>query len=170
MRDESRAWALARLRGLTAPGTISDAVRLGGLVVENVYGGSIQAVRSRARKHWSFRRLAAQPGITLTPIALWRAVSIYLLVQEVPWLARASHLRLSHVRATLSLSSPARERLLLLAEQGRWPKRRVEDESKRLRRAGDSRGHVCDASEPTIGQRLVSQGRLELLGPGLGKL
>lgn len=133
--DNAISWAVARLRVIPPPGTIVDAAKVGRLVIDSVYSGSLDAVRSRSRKTVSLRRLASHPGVQLNAVALWRSVAICELVSRVPWIAGARHLKLSHVRAVLALPEEKQPEVLRQAETERWSKRRVEAAVAEARRS-----------------------------------
>jgi hypothetical protein len=106
--------------------TLDFTLRVGKVVVDSLYDGDLTAWRSRARKDYALRVLAASPDLPLSATALYRALAIYELSQRQPnaW----QHLGVSHLRAVLGLPNETQNHLLSAAEQGQWTVAKLERE------------------------------------------
>jgi len=89
--------------------TLDFTLRVGKVVVDSLYDGDLTAWRSRARKDYALRVLAASPDLPLSATALYRALAIYELSQRQPnaW----QHLGVSHLRAVLGLPNETQNHL-----------------------------------------------------------
>ena len=101
------------------------AIDVGRLVVEKIYRGDSDLVRSRGRNHTGFRRLAAHPRVPFSKSTLWRYVGVYQVALEQPWLVRCQDLTVAHISAVLGLPAPEQERLLRLAADQGWKAKRL---------------------------------------------
>jgi len=127
------------LANLTRGASLELALKVGEIVVHQIYGGDLDALRARGPKDGSFRKLSAHPRLPFSAVTLWRSVAIYELVQRFPGFAKAKHLGVAHLRATLGLPGRVQERLLRAAEVEGWTKDRLEQRAATYRQRGDQR-------------------------------
>lgn len=113
---------------------------VGALIVERLFAGNSELVRVRGRKDRSLRKLAAHPKLPFSAATLWRAVSIYELVQRHPGLVADAKLGVSHLRALARLPRASQEALLSQASSGRWDADRLLAEARKSRSFNPSRG------------------------------
>jgi hypothetical protein len=115
------------INAIAKTATFAFTVRVGKLVIANVYDGDIVAWRHRGPKDQSFRALAMHPNLPMSPSALYRSVAMYELCVRLG-IDNKTYLSTSHLRLVLGLESDVQAKLLGLAERERWPVRRLEDE------------------------------------------
>ena len=120
--------------------TLGLMLDVGALVVERLFGGDFDALRSRGRKDRSLRKLASHPKLPFSAATLWRAIAIYELVRRFPGLVEARCLGVSHLRAVLGLPPPVQERLLRAAESEKWSIDRLEQMAAEYSRDNRGRG------------------------------
>ncbi|MBI5538276.1 MAG: hypothetical protein HY898_36475 [Deltaproteobacteria bacterium] len=113
---------------------------VGALIVERLFAGNAELVRLRGRKDRSLRKLAAHPKLPFSAATLWRAVSIYELVQRHPGLVADAKLGISHLRALARLPRASQEALLRQAVSGQWDADRLLAEARKSRSFDPSRG------------------------------
>jgi hypothetical protein len=131
------------------------AIDVGRLVVEKIYRGDPDLVRSRGRNHTGFRRLAAHPRVPFSRSTLWRYVGVYQIALEQPWLVRCQDLTVAHISAVLGLPAPEQERLLRLAAEQGW-------KAKRLARETQGEGPKRQGSVGSLVRRLERIKKLNL--------
>ncbi len=100
--------------------TLNLALQVGELVVLRLFGGSVDAWQQGGSKRPSYRKLAARPDLALSPSALCRAVSVYVLTERLGGMAQWSHLGASHLQEVLTVPPSAQANLLLRANDERW--------------------------------------------------
>jgi hypothetical protein len=130
---------VSTLANLIRTSKLEFTLKVGAVVVEQIYGGDLDKLRQRGPKDASFRKLAAHPRLPFSAVTLWRSVAIYELIQRLPGLAKAKHLGVAHLRAVLGLSPLVQERLLRAAEMERWSKDRLEVRAAKYRKNGEGR-------------------------------
>jgi hypothetical protein len=116
-----------RLCEISRGATMDLTLEVGEIVYREIYGGSLEALRARGPKDQSLRRLAAHPRLPFSASTLWRAVSVFEVVQRIPAVAASKHVGVTHLRAILGLPHAVQENLLSAAEQGRWTAGEVAD-------------------------------------------
>jgi hypothetical protein len=109
------------------------ALEIGEMVFQRVFNGDERLLRARGKKNSSFRRLAADPELGMSPSSLWRAVAIYELSRRFPELAQYVHTGVGHISVVLGLPEPEQYGLLRAAESQRWTRRRLQREAAQLR-------------------------------------
>jgi hypothetical protein len=137
--DELGERFIENLRGICAAATLQLALRVGQLVIETFYGGSLGLWRTRRKVHPSLRRLAQRRDLPISPSRLYRCVAIYELGQLLPALCTWKRLGASHVRTVLGMPLGDQRHLLESAERESWSVQRLESEVQRLRRDATSR-------------------------------
>ena len=116
--------ALAWLASVGAPGNLHVSAEMGRVVTDLLDSG------------YSFRRLAAHPGVT-SSATLFRAVRIFQLGQVVGGFESFRHVGVGHASCVLTLPSHVQQRLLLAAEQERWSRARLRSEAQQARVAAE---------------------------------
>lgn len=109
------------------------ALEVGEMVFQRVFNGDERLLRARGKKNSSFRRLAADPELGMSPSSLWRAVAIYELSRRFPELTQYVHTGVGHISVVLGLPEPDQYSLLRAAESQRWTRRRLQREAAQLR-------------------------------------
>jgi hypothetical protein len=130
---------LSTLANLVRTSKLEFTLKVGQVVIEQIYRGDLDRLRQRGPKDASFRKLAAHPRLPFSAVTLWRSVAIYELIQRFPGFAKAKHLGVAHLRAVLGLPHSAQERLLRAAETGRWSKDQLEERAAKHRKKGEGR-------------------------------
>lgn len=102
----------ARLAEQGKDATVDQALEIGRMVLDTLYGGDLMAWRSRAAKAHSLRALARRDDLTVSSSGLYRAVALYELAQNLGGLERWSTLGISHLRLVLGLPISEQRRLL----------------------------------------------------------
>lgn len=125
--------AATRIASVRRRHSIATAREVGAIVVEEIYGGDLKALRSRGAKDESLRTLAAHPRLDVSAATLWRAVGVFLLCGRMPGLREPKHLALGHLYAVLGLGEERQERLLRAAEIEHWSRERLEASAGALR-------------------------------------
>lgn len=131
----------AELRAAWREGALQTALRMGEILVTNLYAGDLAAWRARGAKDTSFRRLAERLSHDDSPLSaafLYRACALYELEQRVG-VSALKHLTASHAFAVLGLPDTDQRTLLERAEREGWTTRQLEDAARR-RRPSDGRG------------------------------
>jgi hypothetical protein len=132
---------LDRLKSITRTASIGFALEVGRAVVEGLYQGDPTGWRTRARKDYALRILAASPELPVSASALYRALAIYELHVSTECDVTAwRHLGASHVRAVLGLDTSRQMALLSAAERAGWTVARLEREALQHRSAARIRG------------------------------
>jgi hypothetical protein len=111
---------VAQINRISRTASLEFALRVGAVIIHNVYQGDSQAWRSRSRKMVSFRAIAEHPGLPMTAGSLYRCVAMFELCNRLNAPSRWEHLGASHLRMVLGLDSAAQERMLVAANEGRW--------------------------------------------------
>ncbi|HEX2731394.1 MAG TPA: hypothetical protein VHM70_07315 [Polyangiaceae bacterium] len=109
------------------------ALEVGEAVFRRVFNGDERLLRARGKKNSSFRRLAADPDLGMSPSSLWRAVAIYELSRRFPELVQYTHTGVGHISVVLGLPEPDQYSLLRAGEAQRWTRRRLQREAAELR-------------------------------------
>jgi hypothetical protein len=173
-RDETALieHVVAKLKLLSRQKTLEYTLLVGRLIVETLYKGDIELVRSRGRKESSFRRLANHPELPFSAVSLWRCVATYHLVQTMPEVLAAEHLSATHVRVVLQLPVEQQRDLLNQAESQRWTSHQLEVAVRRTRtpaalggREGRAAGRVMDRALRNLEGALAELGSRQALEP-----
>jgi hypothetical protein len=134
---------VVELNLLCKASTLQFALAVGALVIKRLYSGEVKQFRSRDRKRdISLRRVANHSDLAMSPSMLYGCVAIYELCERIG-IQSWKHVSTSHLRLVLPLQPADQERLLRIAEDDRWPVRRLEEEVAAVRRIsppGMSRG------------------------------
>lgn len=141
--------------------TMKLTLDIGSLVVNRIFDGDLERVRSHGRKDTSFRRLAAYPNLPFSAMRIWRAVGVFDLVSRMPGVANHPHLSVSHLYTVLGLPHQTQEWLLRATVEQRWAVTTL-DQKARKHRAATSRGPRT--ARPVI---LTSLQRVERITEGL---
>lgn len=118
--------ATARIRDLLGGAHLQAALTIGRIVVEEIYDGDITSWRERGPKDTSLRQLAADPRLTISASALFRALGIYELKLRFAEHPMWNILTTCHLRAVLGLPASEQVRLLDLATEGSWTAQALE--------------------------------------------
>lgn len=112
------------------------ALRMGKLIVDRFYGGSLAAWRAHATREVSVRKLARRCGqdLAVTATSLFRAIALYELSDRLG-VSTWKHLSVSHLRTVLGLPEEEQRRLLAEADAQAWTTSRLEAEASKIRRA-----------------------------------
>jgi hypothetical protein len=158
IEDDELNRVVLQLGRLVRTASLEFSLRVGALVIHHFYSGDTDAWRARGPKITSFRRLAAHPGLPMSPGALYRCVAIFELCDRLSAPTRWRNLGASHLRAVLSVDVATQERLLAAANAERWTVRILQSEvnrnkSARLTKKGGRR------SQPPVVKMLRSIGR-----------
>jgi hypothetical protein len=131
------------LRALYNVTGVELMLRIGGLILERLYGGDVDNWRSRGRKDFSFRKLEQHPELPFKASMLSRAVSIYVLARRRPDLTKLQNVSQTHLQEILNLEPDVQDRLLTQVEQEKWSVQKlrsvVHDVIGSTRRAGRRR-------------------------------
>jgi hypothetical protein len=130
-----------RLRDLARTATLELTLRIGEMIVRELYQGDLALWRSHGPKEASFRRLAEFTEPSLSHSSLQRSVALYELHQRLgcPEWAR---LGVSHLRAVLGLPEAEQARLLTEANAQGWTASRLLEEVKGVRQLTASESHA----------------------------
>ncbi len=112
--------AAARISEPMTGTSLDLALRIGRVVVEEVYCGGASPWPQRGPRDASLRQLAADPRITISASALYRAIGLYELKVRFAEHPMWSALTVCHIRAVLGLPEPEQLRLLDLAIRQCW--------------------------------------------------
>lgn len=110
------------------------AAEIGHLVVERLYGGDLQALRSRGEKDASLRKLAQHAELPMSATSLYYALGVYEFLMRRPGIEAHARLTPTHVRAVLALPASDQGRLLQLVEKRSLSVAQLETEVRKLRR------------------------------------
>jgi hypothetical protein len=139
--DSSRLDELsARLADLNRDGNVEQALALGRVVLEVLYGGDLASWRQRGAKAHSLRTLARRTELTVSSSVLYRSVALYELERNLGGLERWSGLGISHLRLVLGLPVSEQRRLLDAASTGAWTVAELEREATAVRRRDSDHG------------------------------
>lgn len=156
--DDELNRVVLQLGRLVRTASLEFSLRVGALVIHHFYCGDTDAWRARGPKITSFRRLAAHPGLPMSPGALYRCVAIFELCDRLSAPSRWRNLGASHLRAVLSVDVATQERLLAAANAERWTVRILQSEVNRNRDA-HSNQKGGRRSQPPVVKMLRSIGR-----------
>ena len=123
VRELRELYCVAGLRLMTSVGKV---------VMERVFGGSVERWHSRGRKDSSFRKLAWHPQLPFSRPTLARAVGIYVLSLRRPDLLELPHLGTSQARELVGLKSDIQDHLICQTVEHRWSVERLREEVHRL--------------------------------------
>ncbi len=130
--SEKIAQLAQQLNELCRTATFELTYKVGKFVIENCFGGSIEAWRRQGVVRASYRTLAKHSELMLSPSALCRAVSIYALSERLGGSDQWKRIGSSHFQEVLSVPSEQQQRQLLrLAESGGWSVARLRAEVQR---------------------------------------
>lgn len=115
-----------RIRDLVAGTHLQMALSIGRIVVEEIYDGDLKSWRRRGPKDPSLRRLAADPRLTISASALYRALGIFELKVRFADHPMWDMLTACHLRAVLGLPESEQCRLLDLATTSAWTSQTLE--------------------------------------------
>ncbi|MCY1059599.1 hypothetical protein [Nannocystis sp. SCPEA4] len=118
--------AATRIGAVIGGTNLQLALAVGRIVIEEVYDGDLSAWRQRGQKDSSLRQLAADPRLTISASALYRAIGIYELKVRLPHHPMWDMLTACHLRAVLGLPEGEQGRLLDLATQNGWTIQAIE--------------------------------------------
>lgn len=126
----------------TGGGTsLEHALTIGRVVVEEVYNGGLSGWRQRGIRDTSLRRLAADPRLTISASALYRAIGLYELKTRLADHPMWQGLTVCHIRAVLGLPEAEQLRLLDLAIEHCWTIHAMDEAAAATReKHGTSRG------------------------------
>jgi hypothetical protein len=142
--DQRRIRDLAvKINEICRSATLDLAYRVGELVIQEIYEGSLEAWAEHGTRSISYRKLAHRGDLIMSPSALCRAVAVYTLCERFGGRESWRHLTASHLQEVLPLPVDQQERLLDIAEAEHWTVARLRAEvSKRRppRRRGGKTG------------------------------
>jgi len=119
--------AAARINEIVGVTSLKLALSVGGIVVEDLYGGELDRWRERGPKEWSLRQLANEPSLSISASALYRAMAIYELRLRMHDHPMWEALSVCHIRAVLGLPEHEQRRLLDLALESQWSAKALEE-------------------------------------------
>lgn len=130
-----------RLCALQEKARLDLVLAIGRIVVEDIYGGDLEHLRSRDRKLHSLRSLAAHPDLPFSATTLYYSVNVYELTERLGGVHAREHLTATHYRLALAVPEEQQADLLNSANEQRWTTRQLEEEASRLqKRVGRSGG------------------------------
>lgn len=118
--------ATTRIRELVGGARLQMALTIGRIVIEEIYDGDLTSWRQRGPKDTSLRHLAADPRLTISASALYRALGIYELKIRYADHPMWKMLTACHLRAVLGLPVSEQTRLLDLATTSGWTTQALE--------------------------------------------
>lgn len=126
----------AKLAAFGKDASVEQAVEVGRLVVERLYGGDLSAWRGRGPKAHSLRTLARRAELPVSSSALYRSIALYELSTRLGGIERwvAAGLGISHLRLVLGLSEPDQRLLLDGAVRKQWTVADLEREAVKVRK------------------------------------
>lgn len=154
----------ARLAQQGKDGSVEQALEIGKLVLDTLYDGDLAAWRSRATKAHSLRALARRDDFSVSSSALYRAVALYELAQNLGGFARWSTLGISHLRLVLGLPIAEQRRLLDAAVAHGWTVAELEREAVAVRKRGPEQ--LGRGGRPRLPRFLKSVNRLRKAAEG----
>jgi hypothetical protein len=131
---------VAKLNELQRTATLEHALRVGRLIVAEMYGGDLGLWRREGEREVSFRRLAERTKVDLnmSPTSLYRSMALFDLCSRLPpelWRDFGA----AHLRAVLGLPQELQVRLLSMAKVHDWSAREIYAQARQVqgrRRAG----------------------------------
>jgi len=100
--------------------SLDHALKVGRVMIEEVYGGDASPWPKRGPRDASLRELAADPRITISASALYRAIGLHELKVRFAEHPMWNTLTVCHIRAVLGLPESEQLRLLDLAIRHCW--------------------------------------------------
>jgi hypothetical protein len=131
--DEEIQEVVRILRTVTGAHSLQAALEVGDIVFRHVFRGDERLLRVRGRKCSSFRKLAADPSLGMSPSSLWRAVAIFELGRRFPEIAQYVHTGVGHISVVLGLPPAEQFRLLRQTEAERWTRRKLQKITTEIR-------------------------------------
>lgn len=136
--DQKLEEVIEQLRDVKRQATFMYALAVGKVVVEQLYGGSVDEWGKRRSEDTSFRRLAnrlrEEEELKLDAAALSRAVGVYELYHRVSQdVVTSQHLKANHYIAVLGLEVKTAEQLLRRADKQRWSVAQLRKEAAKKR-------------------------------------
>ena len=74
---------VAEINAFARAKALETALGVGRLIVDDIYGGDLEAWRDRGRKDASFRKLASRGDCDLSASGLYRSVAVYELCERL---------------------------------------------------------------------------------------
>jgi hypothetical protein len=120
--------------------SVEQAVEIGRLVVERLYGGDLSAWRGRGPKTHSLRTLSRRSDLPVSSSALYRSIALHELSARLGGLSRWAEagLGISHLRLVLGLPEHDQRRLLDAAITHAWTVAELEREAVAVRKHSPS--------------------------------
>lgn len=87
-------------------GNLSKAKRIGSIVVDRFFGGSVQTFQDQHKKHPTYRALAEHPDLVVSFTGLWYAVAVHYHFGSIGE-ETANALTLAHHRVLAHVPEPA---------------------------------------------------------------
>jgi hypothetical protein len=109
------------------------------VIVEELYGGSMNAWRKRGRKCNSLRALAIRTDLPMSATAIYRSVAIYELVTRAGGIGSFSRLTIGHFRAVLSVCPTEQLTYLRAANDEEWTASQLEEKARHDGRENERR-------------------------------
>jgi hypothetical protein len=159
---------VARLNGLCRLQSLELTLAVGQVIVEDLYGGDLDAWRSRGPKDHSFRKLAAHEGLQLSAAVLARSTGIYEMMTRLV-VSTWRHLGPSHLRAALQLPGEAQSAILAQADREGWTATEMERRCREARPRDPEGARPGRRPMPVVVKRLTKVNRLidEALSAGV---
>lgn len=151
---------------------LQAALTIGGIVIDQMYGGDVEAWRSHGEKDASFRKLSMRcrdveggdGKLQMSASSLYRSVAIFALCQQLG-VSGWKHLGVSHLRAVLGLPLDRQRKLLNTAEARAMTAEELEKKVAKLRKTdGAKRGRPA---LPAFVKSIGALGRL--VAPAAGE-
>ena len=127
--DEVLKAVAEKIRTLHRGATLDLAMNIGQIIVDDIFGGDLEAWRAKGAKDASLRKLAADPDLGVSHATLHRFAAVYELTQRLG-VSTWKHLGVSHLRAVLGLPEKEQKRLIDKAEAKGWSVERIEKEAR----------------------------------------
>jgi hypothetical protein len=124
---------VTRLNQICRTATFGLAYQVGELIVRELFDGDIVLWQREGTRRPSYRELAKNGDLMLSPSALCRAVSVYALSERLGGCDKWRHLSVSHLQEVLSLPECEQEKLLESAEMQGWSVVRLRAEARGAR-------------------------------------
>jgi len=136
-----------RLNAVCRTATLDFVIKVGSLVIDELYDGDIEAWRQERGRRGSYRALVSREDLVISPTTLSRSVGTYVLLRRLgrEW----RHLSVSHLHEVLPLEASVQEALLDSAETEIWSVARLRQEV-RLARPESPNSPKADGANPRI--------------------
>lgn len=119
--SHQETWETAyRFNSVPQTNSLQYHLQIGQMVINECFGGSIDAWRHQGSRGRKFKELAKSPSLNVTRIMLSRAVRIYAMYMTYGGDQRWPSLSVSHYRAVHSLPEREQVDLLDMAQAERW--------------------------------------------------